>query len=595
MGLEKAAQWKTIIKTNPDIFGNATIDDIPNGEIPEIIIEDMSGFIRKVSYKRDDFDGVLKGIFNRIQMHQKTEKYIIVCDERSFVPICKHVEQTKRDNAKKGEESDPFAADFTNDEINLIDFKCLSKRPERFKKMPSIDYVQKVVDSRKVSFKLNGFLGAEMLKFEFPFSNECNLVIDGTPLNYLSENYDFYNSRVNLWTTKENMSSFKFRKVDELSNYQKTKEVSYKSEVTRIDKCVFTTGIMNVHAQKDVPKNNVSIFGSNKVGEGEMKIVRHLMDLDKNEPKTILIISEDTDLIPILLLSMKHLINDQTENINFKIYLDMTYSNKRANCASKNIPFTHDIVDIVEMWRSIYDYFSKHHQVVICPIETIVLLMALCGSDYNTEVLPDFSPKSVWKYFIQEGHLLFARKKDLYPLDTHGSMEGALSSSSSDSSSSSSENGKSPLRTDPDDPENAYAITPEGIFGNPKERTEIDILEFKVYRFVMNYYYYKNKPSEKRPVNQGNLNELRSYMSHVKKSSKKKLPEDLKISAFIRRCTWVIDYWTNGGLPVEKKYKDPLEKVKVKAWNDPNQIIEVSKWGWAIEDSKVVETSKIVV
>jgi hypothetical protein len=73
-----------------------------------------------------------------------------------------------------------------------------------------------------------------------------------------------------------------------------------------------------------------------------------------------------------------------------------------------------------------------------------------------------------------------------------------------------------------------------------------------------------------------------------------KVPSDMEIASNVRRCSWLMDYWENGGLPVDEKHKNPVESVK---WKDAqtNSFVEVSRYGWEVKDQKIVVAREVAV
>jgi len=552
MGLHNAQQWKKIIKENPEIFGNSFITQLPNNEIPEIVMEDMTSFIRKTAHNKNTWQGVIEKIKERIQMSHKTEKYIIVIDEKSFVPVTKKIEQDKRDSTNK-KETDKF----TKEELEYVITHGINPIPEKFK---NADFIKKVINSRELYNDMHSYLAAELTDFSFPFDEnkgKTHLIIDGPSINSFSSRMkNEMSKRVITINSPDDLHKYKFRKLEDLPLYQSGKEINYKTESVIKKNKPIETCIFDIFRPKEAQKNNVAVFKSNEIGEGELKFGRHLIDLNPKIEKTIFIISDDTDLIPILLLSMRQFISkkeggdDDREDINFKIYVDITYSKKKSEARKKGIEFIPDILDMTTMWYSILEYFNTHRRTVKCPIETIAFLMALCGTDY-TESLYWFTPERVWKFFMEEGYKYFSKDESI-KVEEYGSITGPRSN------------------------KDVYAISYAGPYGNPKERIEILIAEHKIYIFIKNYYYrtfvFKNNT---KPILEDSLEPLRK--------TKGKIIEDNKIFAHIRRSMFVVEYWTDAYLYIPDPVMNPIE---ISAGGR-------SKYGWELEKDKVIRSERV--
>ncbi len=110
----------------------------------------------------------------------------------------------------------------------------------------------------------------------------------------------------------------------------------------------------------------------------------------------IYIKSRDTDSIYILLLHIRGWIDIKTEKIKYGIFLE---SSGRDNCpGEKPRDMKPRFIDVVALWRSILVYFRDNYPGIPCPIETMILLILLTGSDY-TDGFPQFGPAKIWESF----------------------------------------------------------------------------------------------------------------------------------------------------------------------------------------------------
>lgn len=108
------------------------------------------------------------------------------------------------------------------------------------------------------------------------------------------------------------------------------------------------------------------------VGESDLKVCQYI---SKNRgAKSFLVRCQDTDLLSLLALLVKMLIDKDTGNVEVELWLDT----KSMSCESK--PYRY--VNVVALWRAIIAYFNEEFPAVKNPVETLVFLVYCLKSDY---------------------------------------------------------------------------------------------------------------------------------------------------------------------------------------------------------------------
>lgn len=148
---------------------------------------------------------------------------------------------------------------------------------------------------------------------------------------------------------------------------------------------------------------------STQMGESDIKICNHIFLFDKDGKKhpmrRYLVVSQDSDIIFILLAHMKRLINPETKEIDddIGIFVDrQTPTMKR-----KNISNAHRFVNIKELYYSIIKLFNTEYPTIAYPIETLLFLVNSLNTDY-TDRLGDkylgITRSVVWNVFSELHH-----------------------------------------------------------------------------------------------------------------------------------------------------------------------------------------------
>ena len=160
--------------------------------------------------------------------------------------------------------------------------------------------------------------------------------------------------------------------------------------------CLFSFEIKNYYklgyiypGQKIYTKNSLGI------GESDLKIPSHINRNNTND--SYLVITPDSDVLAILLLHQKSLINPDTLNIDNIVFIDTQTSVDKAHNESRETRF----VNINLLFISIIDFFKQEYKDILYPVETMIFLFISYFSDYNETISPylNVGPAKIWNSF----------------------------------------------------------------------------------------------------------------------------------------------------------------------------------------------------
>jgi len=289
--------------------------------------------------------------------------------------------------------------------------------------------------------------------------------------------------------------------------------------------------------------NNVHISPVPRIaGEGDFKIPDGIAMMPRGS--VVFVRSCDTDMIPILLMQMRRLIDDDTQSLRYTIYID---TNGAIRDSSKERP----ILNVTQLWREVMRTFICNFPWARHPIETFATVMLLTGSDYLKTVvrdpetraeklsmgLPQIGPAAVWSAFcsLQGRAILF-----------------------------------------PDGMEDSPPVIVDAVHGDTAERIAIGIDERRWGRFIAFMYHRKIYGASKAVATNGeySLNSVRDARKRiyddavtaalgdptkVRPAAKWRPPSSAKVCAFVRQMSWGLAYLINGASAYP--FPDPFETV----------------------------------
>lgn len=145
---------------------------------------------------------------------------------------------------------------------------------------------------------------------------------------------------------------------------------------------------------------------STHVGEADVKIPRFIVH--GNRTSSYLVVSQDTDIIFVLLLHLKTLLagKSRTESEHFTLWLDTQTPQDKKMGAHRLYRF----IDIKTLYYDILEFFAREYPCVKNPIETLVFLVYSLETDFT---LPfdgalAIGPVCLWNTF-SELHTPLAR------------------------------------------------------------------------------------------------------------------------------------------------------------------------------------------
>ncbi len=265
---------------------------------------------------------------------------------------------------------------------------------------------------------------------------------------------------------------------------------------------------------------------TDQIGESDLKIP---FFVTRENRENVYVISNDFDVVCILLLRMRDWIDPVTKEIQFRIFVDTASRAKDVDC----------LVDVSELWRSILRYFRKHHPTVRYPVETLVLLVLFTGSDF-TQGFSRLGPATVWKNFSEGGCEVLCPKGDGGDLPPEGVL-----------------------------------LCGDRFYGDPSKIHKTQTAEAMLYDFLTFNYNRQIRTKVRRLTECSTMQELRTIAASINRTHSTatewwQLPDDDGAYAIFRRMWWTMEYWINGHKSTSP-FPDPLR-------TDPFTQLPVHGW-----------------
>lgn len=140
-------------------------------------------------------------------------------------------------------------------------------------------------------------------------------------------------------------------------------------------------------------------------GEGDLKLSAHLR---KYKGKGIWIRMADMDVLPIVLMAMKDMIDKETGEIEGKIFVDLTPLALKSDSYDRQKKYDRQVVDMVALWKAIYLKMKRSFSIQSQPVETLCAFMILCGTDFVVKP-PCLGMPTLWGAFEKGGHVLLSQ------------------------------------------------------------------------------------------------------------------------------------------------------------------------------------------
>ena len=150
-----------------------------------------------------------------------------------------------------------------------------------------------------------------------------------------------------------------------------------------------------------------------EVGEADIKIPRFLVN--GNNTKRYMVVSQDTDIIFVLLLHMKSLLGGGDDDGGIEVWLDtQTPSDRSAGISS-----VHRFINVKALYYAIIALFATEYPSINNPVETLIFLVYTLETDFTRgfETCLHITHRVVWNTFAalhtapeilkERGYLLF--------------------------------------------------------------------------------------------------------------------------------------------------------------------------------------------
>jgi hypothetical protein len=285
-------------------------------------------------YNGMDFHiSVIRHVSNLIKLFEP-EKIIFLIDEKEYVPKCKQSTWDIRGKKK--------VKPYSVEEINTLNLSITDgKLPE----------LERVYSSPLLMEDLICYFYGIIKKMHLSADIGCTIVIDGAVR----------------------------------SSRLKRKRREKKYDIEEPAKAGVT------YFQQGVPKP--VHMDSFRIGEADLKVVKHIgLNMNKN----ILVLSSDSDNIPILLLNARDWIDIETGNIKPNVYVDF---------GEKSVVGLR-FLSITSLYRCIGKYMIPLK--IERPIETLCIIIIITGTDY-VESQYNIGPSTIWSEFNRNGYHIFKR------------------------------------------------------------------------------------------------------------------------------------------------------------------------------------------
>lgn len=163
------------------------------------------------------------------------------------------------------------------------------------------------------------------------------------------------------------------------------------------------------------PEHKVHYINSNKIGESDLKILSHIKRTENDD--SYLVISPDGDILFLLLLHMKGILNRKTFDFDNKVYLDTQTTGDKYEGIERDYRY----ININLLYKKLIEFFYQDFRGVTYPIETFAMLFLSYFSDYTEKVSPylKIGPAKIWNSFAYlhctniNGYIPFTAKKEI--------------------------------------------------------------------------------------------------------------------------------------------------------------------------------------
>jgi hypothetical protein len=315
---------------------------------------------------------------------------VLLLDNFYHVPGNKSLVEKKRDNSKSDEPDSTSNKTWLNEDeyLELRKKKNLNENDLIYENTEqSLDtkgiYLWRDINLRWLIHRL---LSLELLKIQVP-EGKFLLIDEG------------------IFLSKEEVKS---KSKEILENHEMNKE-----EISLFDKQTFISYEMKNEMKSAFvfPEHRVRYENSNKIGESDLKILSHIKRTENND--SYIVCSPDGDILLMLLLHMKSILNPITFEFDNKVYLDTQTTGDKSKGTNRDYRY----INITLLYHKILVFFQNEFKSIIYPIETFSMLFLSYFSDYTENIKLQAGPSKIWNTFASLhctnnfGYIPFSAKK----------------------------------------------------------------------------------------------------------------------------------------------------------------------------------------
>lgn len=385
-------EWRDFLMC---LFGEAFMDTIPFDMHFDMCIMDMMQFAAKVkNYGKKDsvFDAkkVTEDIIRTVYDYANTsnqrdmpiidKSFILLLDTSINVPRNKSTTQISRDGDEDDIIMDEAAYEklITKLGISHDDYIIHRDMPPL---SPEILNPTTIWRSNNLKWQLNSMIVSEILK-HVKLGEDKMIIIDDAVVFSSPREYS---------ETRE--------KIIEEFGYHDKKP---------FDQEVLVSFVINQRMTQRFILYHDSQFArdeSTGMGEADVKI-GHYINLDDSKVKRYLIVSQDTDIIFILLMHMKRLVDPLTHKIDPSIVIWLDTQTPGDKCKFISRPYR--FINVSLLYERIMTMFKEEYPTITCPVETFIFLVHCMDTDFTTRLGHTYlgvTRRVVWNVFSELHHV----------------------------------------------------------------------------------------------------------------------------------------------------------------------------------------------
>jgi len=301
------------------------------------------------------------------------------------------------------------------------------------------------------------------------------------------------------------------------------------------------------------------------IGEADLKIP-HYARLFAGQK--IFVVCSDTDLIPILLLTVKDWVPLKGKCPG-KLFLDVTHPSDEKN--KKGALPRKGVIDMIQFWRNLHAWFKKEYHEVLNPIEVFVVVLIMGGTDFLDNP-PTMRAKTIWRGFNRTE----ARMHIAKAIVTDGHIGGALPRTKQVAETLTQQYFIKAKSRD-----QATQCLLQVLLRDPTESTFVKRTQQAP---GLDHCPKKQRVRHISVYEQGMLSFFAELYDKVGPKDASKWPTRAYRIRLIRQISWQLSYWYSGDTYYGRYWHDEM------AVNDDSTKMSVHGWQWE-EDTTATTTT----